>query len=44
MVLETWIISPETLGWPRGPLTYIIPLAEEDKEAEKDLQAAHRRQ
>lgn len=44
VVLETWIVSPEILGWPRGPPTYIIPLAEEDKEAEKDLQAAHRRE
>lgn len=43
VVLETWIIPPETLGWPSGPPRYIL-LAEEDKEAERDVQVAHRRQ
>lgn len=44
VVLDTCIIPPETFGWPSGPPTYIIPLAEEDREAERDVQAAHRRQ
>lgn len=44
VVLDIWIIPPEVLGWPSGPPTYIIPLAEEGKEAERDVQAAHRRQ
>lgn len=44
VVLDTWIIPPEILGWPSGPPKYIIPLAEEDKEAEKYVQVAHARQ
>lgn len=44
MLLDTWITPPEVLGWPSGPPTYIIPLAEEDEEAKRDVQAAQRRQ
>ena len=44
VVLDTWIIPLETLEWPSGPPTYIIPLAEQHKEAERDVQVAHARQ
>jgi len=42
--LDTWIIPPVTLGWPSGPPTYVIALAEDDRETERDVQAAHTRQ